>query len=53
MFLIDAIKLYLENKLNTCFIFIRLFTGGESRAYSFVSFRVKFVSGIKIIIEKI
>ena len=53
MFLIDAIKLYIENKLKNCFILIRLFTGGESRAYSFVCFRVKFVSGIKIIIQKI
>ena len=33
MILIGAIKPIVENKFKTCFIFTRLFRGGELRAY--------------------
>ena len=33
MFLIDAIKPKVENKLKTCIFFARLFKGGDSEAY--------------------
>ena len=53
MFLIDAIKPNVENKLNIVLISMRRFRGGESQnKTSFVSFRVRFIGGNKNIIQK-
>ena len=52
MFLIDAIKLNVEKKFKTCFIFLRCW-GGESGAYKIDQFCVMFVGGnINIILKK-